>query len=148
LRLPQIVVFENDGSIAAHLKPLVAERRWLLREPRQGPACLHILKAGGPAVLVLKLGRHLLRELTLLDQAAVEAPDVPVVVVHDAEDAAIMSLALDLGATYILMPPHPRRLLPLLVEKMLCVEIDRSQQVQAAVPRLLAMTAEEADHAD
>src|SRR5262245_10938212 len=109
MRYPKIVVFENDRTLASYLEPLTEEGReprWLLREPRQGPACLNLLHDGGPAVLILKIGRHLVRELTFLDEVHASAPDVPIVAVGDAEDAALMSLTLELGASFVLLPPQ------------------------------------------
>lgn len=148
MRFPQVVVFENDGALAAHLRPWAAEGRWLLREPRQIPACLDSLRAGGPTVLVMRLGRHLFRELTLLDEAATAHPDVPIIVVTDTEDAALMSLILDLGASYVLMPPQPRNALPELVERMMRAEQERGQRRNNLAPPLDPATPTEAGHDD
>jgi hypothetical protein len=112
---PQVVVYEGDGKLAALLRPLVEERRWPLREPHQPGACLRVLRQGGPAVLVLKAGRDLERDLALLERAAWLRPQTPCVVVGDADHAALAGLAWDLGAAYVLMPPLPRELLPDLV---------------------------------
>ena len=118
MKHPQIVVFETDGTLASYLQPVAQERRWLLRESRQGPACLELLR-GGPAVLVLKIGRHLVRELTFLDEAHAAAPDVPIVAVGDAEDATLFGLTMELGATYVLFPPEPRQQLPEVVQSLM-----------------------------
>jgi hypothetical protein len=118
MKHPQIVVFETDGTLASYLQPLAQERRWLLREPRQGPACLQLLR-GGPAVLVLKIGRHLVRELTFLDEAHAAASDVPIVAVADGEDASLLGLTMELGATYVLQPPQPRQQLPEVVQSLM-----------------------------
>lgn len=102
MRHPQIVVLETDGALAGLLGPLAEQRRWLLRESRQAPACLSLLKAGGPTVLVMKLGRHLVREMTFLDEVHATLPDLPIVVASDAEDPTLMSLAMELGARCVL----------------------------------------------
>src|SRR5262245_38637930 len=111
MRHPSIVVFETDRSLASTLRPLAEERRWLLRESRQGPACINLLRGGGPAVLVVKIGRHVLRELTLIDDVHAALPDVPIVAAGDAEDSTLMSIALELGASYVVLPPQPRHAL-------------------------------------
>src|SRR5262245_20804582 len=138
MKHPQIVVFENDGLLAKYLAPLMPRSldpqhpehtppRWLLRESRQAPACLNLLREGGPSVLVLKVGRNLVRELAVLDEVHAALPDVPVVVVGDTEDDAIEVLDLDLGAAYVLQPPEPRHHLVDLVEHLLAASIERMQ---------------------
>jgi DNA-binding NarL/FixJ family response regulator len=108
MRHPRIVVFETDGTLARSLEPVVQGRRWLLRQPRQTPACLKLLCAGAPAILVFRMGRHLVRELSFLSQVHNTLPDVGVVVVADTEDPALAALALELGASFVLQPPQPR----------------------------------------
>jgi hypothetical protein len=118
MKHPQIVVFETDSTLASYLQPLALERRWLVRESRQGPACLELLR-GGPAVLVLKIGRHLVRELTFLDEAHAATPGVPIVAVGDAEDATLFGLTMELGASYVLFPPQPRHQLAEVVQSLM-----------------------------
>jgi len=126
MKHPQIVVFENDGLLARYLDQTVERRRWLLRESRQIPACVNLLRAGGPSVLVIKLGRNLIREFSLLDAVHAALTDIPIVVVSDAEDAVLQSLAYDLGARYVLQPPDPRTQLIELVESLMAATISRA----------------------
>lgn len=126
MRYPQIVVFEPDGGLAGALEPVVAaKQRWLLREPRQAPACLEFLRSPGPTVLVLKLGRNLVRELTFLDQVHAGLPDLPIVAVGDADDSALMAIALELGASHVVQPPQPRQILLAAVESLMLQAIRR-----------------------
>jgi DNA-binding NarL/FixJ family response regulator len=115
MRHPQLLVYETDGRLAERLRDLAGKQRWALREVRQSEACLRLLRAGGPAVLVLKVGRDLVRELTLLERVAWLAPDTARIVVGDVDDPALAGLAWDLGASYVLFPPEDRGLLPDLV---------------------------------
>jgi hypothetical protein len=115
---PQVVVWEGDGRLAALLRPLAEERRWLLREPRQVGAVLRLLRRG-PAVVVLKAGRDLERELTLVERVAWLFPDAAVVLVADSDLARLAGLAWDLGAAYVLVPPLPRERLPELVAALM-----------------------------
>jgi DNA-binding NtrC family response regulator len=124
MKHPQIVVFESDGTLANYLQPLAQERRWLLRESRQGPACIELLR-GGPAVLVLKIGRHLVRELTFLDEAHAKTPDVPIIAVGDAADATLFGLTMELGASYVLFPPQPRQQLAEVVQSLMELTLRR-----------------------
>jgi hypothetical protein len=115
---PQVVVWEGDGRLAALLRPLARERRWLLREPRQAAAVLRLLRRG-PAVVVLKAGRDLERELTLVERIARVFPDAAVILVADSDLARLAGLAWDLGAAYVLAPPLPRERLPELVAALM-----------------------------
>jgi DNA-binding NtrC family response regulator len=125
MRYPQIILFEADAAIAQCLEPTVQERRWLLKQVRQAPACLGLLHEAGPAVLVLRVGRHLLRELAFLDEVHEALPDVPVVAVADAEDYLLLRLLIELGASYVLMPPQPRTELEPIVTRILEATIRR-----------------------
>src|SRR5437660_3947127 len=105
MRHPQLLVYEGDGRLAELLRPTAKEHRWALREPRQLGECLGLLR-NGPGVLVLKVGRDLERELTLLEQVGWLFPETSTVVVGDSDHAALAGLAWDLGAHYVLVSPH------------------------------------------
>jgi DNA-binding NtrC family response regulator len=125
MRHPQIVVFENDSLLARQLQETASGRGWLLRESRQAPACLKLLLGGGPNVLVLRLGRDLRRELSFLDDVHSQIPDVPIIVVGNAENPALLALAYELGAAFVLFPPSPRQELGELTEHFLQTTIER-----------------------
>ena len=112
MRYPQILVYESDGLLAQTLKPLARDRKWALREPRRPESCLRLLRRGSPGVLVLKVGRDVVAELELLERVGWLFPDTAAVVVGDRDDPALVGLAWDLGAGYVLFPPRPRDLLP------------------------------------
>jgi DNA-binding NtrC family response regulator len=134
MRHPQIVVFETDGLLAHALEPIVRERKWLMREVRQAPACLELLRLGSPSVLVQKLGRNLVRELTFLNEVHFALPDVPIVAVGDAEDATLMALVLELGASNVVQPPQPRHRLMETVESLMKAAVQRMEPDSIAVP--------------
>src|SRR5437588_553620 len=115
MRSPQLILHEADDWLRALLQPLAEERKWSLREPKQPGQCLTLLQRGGPAVLVIKVGRDLERELTLLDQAKWQCPAAAVVVVGDATHAPLFGPVWDLGADYVHFPPEPRESLPEIV---------------------------------
>jgi hypothetical protein len=104
MRFPQLLVFEGDGRLAALLRPLVEANAWSLREPRRIESCLKLLARGlgGPSVLLIRAGRDLEREFTLLDRARQQFPDAAIVLVTDSEHSRLVGLAWDLGATYVL----------------------------------------------
>jgi DNA-binding NtrC family response regulator len=118
----QVVVFENDGKLAAGLSDLSAHQGFRLREVRQEKACLNLLRRAGPGVLVLKVGRDLERELRLLERATWLFPETAVIVVGDSHYPGLAALAWDLGARFVLFPPQPLELLPELVRSFLPVK--------------------------
>ena len=107
MRLPQLVVHERDGRLKSQLEALAERRRWALRGASQAETCLRLLKAGGPAVLIVKAGRDPERELALLDRATWLYPDAPAVLVADGDQPELAGLAWDLGAAFVLSPPQP-----------------------------------------
>jgi DNA-binding NtrC family response regulator len=115
MRHPQILVHDGDGRLAEQLRPLAESRRWALRQPRKMATALAYLERGGPAVLVLQLGRHLEREFTLLERITWLCPDAAVVVVADHDTARLTALAWDVGAACVLAPPLSREQLPEIV---------------------------------
>jgi len=108
MRMPQLLIHESDGRLAAQLKVLVQVQRWVVREAHGLPACLAALQRGGPAVLVIKLGQDLERELDLLEQVAWHHPDTGRVVVSDSDHPRLAGLAWDLGADAVLFTPAAR----------------------------------------
>ena len=115
MRLPQVLVYETDGRVAAVLRPLADDKKWLLREPRQLSACSRLFERGGPGVLVLRLSRDLERELTMLEQLTLLHPEAAVVLVCDSEQTHLASLAWDLGVRWVLAATEVRERLAELV---------------------------------
>src|ERR1700722_16451760 len=108
MRLPQVVVYESDGRLAALLRPLAERQVWSLREVRQVEAGLRLLPGGEPCVLVIKLGRDLEREFSLLQRARRTSPAAASVLVADTDHPWLAGLGWDLGAAMVLAPPRPR----------------------------------------
>jgi hypothetical protein len=108
MHLPQVVVYEPDGRLAALLRPLAERQSWSLREPRQAEACLRLLPAGEPGILVVKLGHDLEDELGLVQRARQLSPGTGIIVVVDSDHPRLAGIAWDLGATLVLTPtPGP-----------------------------------------
>lgn len=123
MRHPQLLVYETDGRLAAGLRHLADKNKWLLREPRQLPACLRLFDRGGPGVLVLRAGRNVERELAVMEQVSWLHPDAATILVADAEHAALASIAWDLGASWVHTPPQTReRLAEIVLALMRCYQ--------------------------
>ncbi len=125
MHLPQVLVFEIEGRLANLLRPVVEERRWSLREPRRMETCLQHLQRGGPGVVVIRMGPDLERELSLLERVTSLHPGAPAIVVGESDHPGLASLAWDLGASYVLVPPQPRDLLPEVVVGLMAAVLPR-----------------------
>lgn len=119
MRYPQVLIYETDGRIAELLRREGKPRQWSLREPRRPEACLRLLRRGGPSVLLLKVGRDLVQELTLLDRVSWLFPDTATVVIGDSDNPALAGLIWDLGAALVLFPPQPRYALIDIISRLL-----------------------------
>ncbi len=143
MKLPQVVVYESDGSLAGQIRRLAAENRWLLRESRHPDACLALASEARPAVLLLKIERDLVEGMTLLSRLAESAPDCPVILVSDVkmdgsdQRAQLSGVAFDLGARYVLFPPLQQPVIEDLVSGLM----------SATVRRVVGLASEEADDA-
>lgn len=111
----QIIAYGLDGRIAALVQQTAQSQGLWLREVRHARACRNLLRQGGPAVLIVMLGRDLVKELTLVHEAAHVSPDTAVIVLGDADQPALAAVAWDLGARCVLQPPQPMELLPEIV---------------------------------
>jgi hypothetical protein len=107
MRFPLLLIYEGDGRLAGLLQPLAEEKRWSLRQPQQPRTCLEAIARSGPTVLVLKLGRDLERELSLLERIGWLYPDAAVVATLDEASSPLFGMAWDLGAAYVHQPPQP-----------------------------------------
>jgi hypothetical protein len=151
MQFPQILVYENDGLLAAMLRETAKTKRWARREARKPESCLRLLRGLCPTVLVLKIATHAKREaglpvkeedeqqraadrekeqvqsLELLARVHETFPETAMVAVGDAEDANLTSLAWDFGASYVLTPPQSRQMLPEIVVGLMEEAIGKSK---------------------
>jgi hypothetical protein len=115
----QILVYEGDGRIADLLRRQMKSRTVLLREPRRLDTCLKLLREAGPSVLLIRLGRDLLRELSLLDQVSWLYPETATVAIGDPASPALLDLVWDLGASLVLPDCPPSQQLNEIVMQFL-----------------------------
>jgi DNA-binding NarL/FixJ family response regulator len=115
----QILAYGADGALAARLDELARSQGLWLRAVQHVRACRSLLRQGGPAVLVVVLGRDLVQELTLLHEVSLAFPETAAVVIGDTDHPALAALAWDLGARCVLQPPQPVELLPEIVMRLL-----------------------------
>ena len=103
----QLLVFGLEDRLAEVLQELAQARSLWMRPVRHVKTCLHLLRRGGPTILVLRLGANLEKELALLDQVTYLFPRTKTVVVGSSNNPQLAGLAWDLGAAYALFPPQP-----------------------------------------
>jgi hypothetical protein len=126
MQAAQVLVFEADNRLTQILEEVAAgKNRWLLRHPRGLKECLEMLGAGWPSVLVVRLGRDVEEELTLVSEVAHLHPDAGLVVAADETHAPLAGLAWDLGADYVLILPQPRELVTEIVARLLPVPAEK-----------------------
>ena len=106
MRNRQVLICESDGRLAHVLRDCVQACGGRLREVRHPRVCLGLLPQGGESVFVLRLGRDLQREMSLLEQVTWLFPETATVVVCDADNPGLVQLAWDLGARFVLHPPQ------------------------------------------
>lgn len=118
MRFPQVVVCASDVGPENLLRPLVDERRWLLRPVRQLSAARALVVELRPTVLLVQANPSADPSDALRFVAEVHRsrPDVAIVVFGDVkrnEDAraAWTAAVYDLGARYVLSPPLTRSVL-------------------------------------
>ena len=108
MRSPQLVVYERESWIADLLRGTAGTWKWILRELRQDSACLRVLRHAGPSVFVMELREDLEPDLALLERVTRLCPETASIVVASSSESRLTALIWDLGATYVLAPPHPR----------------------------------------
>ncbi len=119
MRQAQLITYGAEGRLAEQLRELAQGQGLWLREVQHLRACRNLLRQGGPAVLVVVLGRDLVEELTLVQEIGLALPDTAIVVVGDTDYPGLAALAWDLGARCVLQPPSPVELLPEIVLRFL-----------------------------
>ncbi len=107
----QLLAYGVDGRMADQFRDLAQSRGWWFRPLQQVKACFNLLRRGGPAVLVLKIGRDLERELTLLERIGWLFPETATIVIGDSDDLLLAGLVWDLGASCVMLPPASFELL-------------------------------------
>ena len=105
-----------EGRLAELLSEWAGARGLVHQSIRKPRACLSLARRNRAAVVVLKLGRDLEQELTLLERLTTKCPETRCVVVGDVNNPNLAALSWDLGACYVLFPPQPAEKLPGLLQ--------------------------------
>jgi len=106
MRHAQVLAFDVEDRLADLLRELAQANGLWLRPVRHAKTCINLLRQGAD-VLVLRLGKDLEREMTLLDQVSRLFPATRTVAIGNLPNPALAALAWDLGAAYVLFPPEP-----------------------------------------
>lgn len=137
MRHPRIVILEAHGWIARQLRELVAENRWLVREPKKPDTALSLLREGGPAVLLVEVepADKAAEPFALIADTHYLCPDMPIVAVSDtklpdADRTAWTAALFDLGARAVLFPPLSKPVLEDVVSGLMAATIRRVTGVE------------------
>jgi DNA-binding NarL/FixJ family response regulator len=117
-----LLVYEADGRLAACLRSVAEEHGWTLREPKRLETVLSQIDRPGLCLLVMRTGRDLEREFTLLERVRELHQEVAVIVICDNEHPRLLGLAWDLGATFVLPSEQSNERLLELVNALLSGE--------------------------
>lgn len=132
MRYPQLLVLAADDVLAAQLRPLAEDRRWLLKTSRLPATILEVVRDSRPTVLFVQTDAREPSHAALRLVADVHAlrPDVAVVLASDqklpeADQASWAAAGHDLGARFVLFPPHARPVLEDLAGGLMAATIRR-----------------------
>ena len=98
MRHAQLITYGLEDPTAEPLQKLAQDLGVALRVTRNAKSCLNLLRQGAAGVLLLRVGRHLETEFSLLAQATQQFPHVETIVWADADHPRLAGLAWDLGA--------------------------------------------------
>jgi DNA-binding NarL/FixJ family response regulator len=119
MRRAQVIVYETDGRIVQMLRGHGTSAGWWFRPVRNPARVVSLLHPGEASVVILKIGRDLEREFTVLERISRSFPEAAVIVVSDADQPALAGLAWDLGARFVLTPPLAREQLPEMIRTLM-----------------------------
>ncbi|MFH1464149.1 MAG: sigma-54 dependent transcriptional regulator [Pseudomonadota bacterium] len=114
-----ILVCDDEELIRWSLRQYLEEEGYAVEEAGDGVACLEIVRAKAPGLLILDLRMPLMGGVEVLEELAAEERDLPVIVItaHGAVDVALQ--ASRLGARAYLSKPFDLRELGLAVRQVL-----------------------------
>jgi len=107
-----LIALGCEDRLADLLVGWTRERAIAFHPVQEDKACLNLVRKNAAAVVVLRIGRDLELELTLLERLGTLFPEAPVIVSLDADHPDLAALCSDLGARYVLAPPQPMEKLP------------------------------------
>ena len=97
MRSSQVLIFGSDSKLAALLAGLIVEReRCPLLHPRDAGECLELLRRGWQSVLVLKVGRDVEEEMSLLAQVSALHPDTAAIEIDRTQPLDIQVGEIDI----------------------------------------------------
>jgi hypothetical protein len=102
-----LIALGCEDRLADLLGGWAGERAIAFHAVQQDKACLNLVRKNLAAAVVLRIGRDLDKELSLIERLGDWFPETPVFVSLDADQPELAALCWDLGARYVLAPPQP-----------------------------------------
>ena len=85
MHIAQLITYGVEDRWAQAIQELAKDRGLWLRPVSHLQACLNVLRKSGPAILVLKVGRDLEKELTILERVSWLFPETATIVVGESD---------------------------------------------------------------
>ena len=104
MRHAQIITYGVEGKLLTQVQSWAERFRSGLRTTRHAEGCLSWLQKAGASLVLLKTGRDLEVELTLLENISTFHPEIATFVLGDADHPPLANLAWDLGAVCVFIP--------------------------------------------
>ena len=111
MRQAQLITYGVDDAAIERLQTPLRDRGVVVRSTRKTDACLSLMRQDAVGVLLVRVGKNLESEFTLLAQVAQQFPRMAPVVWGDADHPRLAGLAWDLGACAVFLSAEdPERL--------------------------------------
>jgi hypothetical protein len=101
MRSIELLACQLDDAFARQLERWAQDAGVWFRGLATPKPVLGLLRQGSRGILVLRLGRDLVRELELLQSVADGFPEVTIGVVGESDHPELEGLCYDLGAAYV-----------------------------------------------
>ena len=106
MRSTELLAFGIEGPLHDRLAAWSQDHGLWFRAVQHAAALQNLLRKGSRGLLVIRVGRDVVDELTLLQGADRDFSEVTVVILGDLDYPLLEGLAYDLGASAVLFPPR------------------------------------------
>lgn len=106
MRSAELLTLGVDRALSAKLASWTRDRGVWHRPLEHAAALRSLVRKGSRGVALVRLGRNLTDEFSLVHELADHFPDVAVVVLGDLDHPLLQGLAYDLGAAAVVFRPR------------------------------------------
>jgi len=106
MRSTELLAYGIEGTLHDRLAAWAQDHGLWFRTVQHAAALQNLLRKGSRGLLLIRVGRDVVDELTLLEGAAHDFAEVTVIILGDLDYPLLEGLAYDLGASAVLFPPR------------------------------------------